>query len=364
MALRFHWSLSSVGERLRGASARAEMSALPELGLLARFCRHAEECGIESLLVAIGFHRPDPIALATALGVLTTKIKFMVAVRSGLLQPTLFVQQVNTVAALTGGRVCINVVAGHTPEEQGYYGDFLDHDERYARTDEFLAVCRALWRREGEVDFTGRHFRVEKARLNLGFQAPDRSVPEIYLGGSSEAAERLAARHADCLWRLPDAPGRIAGGARRLIEGGTEVGLFLSLLVRPTREQAVADARALLASLGDRPRRSHEEFARRSDSVAFRSSYELAEGLGSEWLTPTLWTGAVPYLGSIAMSLVGSPEDVADALLEYHAAGVSQFLLAGWPDFEEMTIFGRDVLPLVRARERAAGRAIAQGGAA
>jgi alkanesulfonate monooxygenase len=355
--LRFHWSMSSAGEKHRGAEARVAVSAMPNLDVLARFCQHAEECGMESLLTAFGFHRPDPIVLAAALGTMTRTIKFMIAVRSGVISPTLFVQQINSVAALTGGRVCLNVVAGHTPSEQKAYGDFLTHDDRYDRTDEFLTVCAALWRRDGDVDFEGKHYHIEKGRLNLPFVADDRSAPEIYLGGSSEQAEALAMKHADCMWRLPDRPEVLQPLARRLADSNTELGLLVSLLVRPTREQAIADANAMIDMLGEGPRQTHQEFAKRSDSVAFRSTYELARRAG--WLTPYLWTGAVPYMGAPAIALVGSPEDVAKGLLELKSAGVKQFLFMGWPDIEEMTTFSRDVLPLVRAMETAPAEAMA-----
>src|ERR1700686_3814362 len=115
--LRFHWSMSSAGDKLRRAKARNALSGRPDLDALVRFCRHAEGCGFESLPPPFSFARPDPLTLASALGMLTTKIKFMVAVRSGTISPTLFVQQVNTVSALTNVRVCVNVVAGHTPDE-------------------------------------------------------------------------------------------------------------------------------------------------------------------------------------------------------------------------------------------------------
>jgi alkanesulfonate monooxygenase len=351
MTLRFHWSMSSAGEKYRGAQARAAVG-VPSLETLVRFCQHAEACQIESLLTAFGFHRPDPIALAAALGVLTSQIKFMVAVRSGIFSPTAFVQQVNTVATLTGGRICLNIVAGHTPEEQRYYGDFLAHDERYDRTDEFLDVCAAFWRREAEVDFEGRYYHIEKGKLNVPFVAPDRTSPEIFLGGNSSRAEQMAIKYADCLWRLPDRPEVLRQHTPALIERGVSVGLLISLIVRPTREEALAATASLLEEVGGRPRRTHEEFAKRSDSVAFTSTYALA-AKNEEWLTDYLWSGAVPFLGAPAMAIVGTPDDVTDALFEFRDAGITQFLFMGWPDMEEMSNFHAEVLPRVRAREAA-----------
>jgi alkanesulfonate monooxygenase len=354
MPLRFHWSMSSAGESLKGAQARAAVSGIPNLEAHVRFCRQAEECGIESLLTAFGFHRADPIVLAAALGAVTTRIKFMVAVRSGVCSPTLFVQQVNSVAALTGGRICLNVVAGHTPEEQKYYGDFLSHDERYERTDEFLTVCNAFWKGSGEVNFSGRHYTIEKGKLNTPFTAPDRGAPEIFLGGNSAPAEALALKHADCMWRLPEPADRMRDKARALAEQGTEVGILVSLIVRPTPGEVLDATKRLLANFDGAPRRTHEEFARKSDSVAFTSTYKLANA--DDWPAPYLWTGAVPYMGAPAIAIVGTPSEVTDALFEYRDAGVTQFLFMGWPDLEEMTRFATEVLPLVRQREAAEAR--------
>lgn len=341
--LRFHWSMSAVGEKLRAAQSRASQSGLPPIEALVRFCRQAEEAGIDSLLTAFGFHRPDPLILATALGARTERIRFMIAVRSGLASPVAFVQQVNTLSAVIGGRVSLNVVAGHTPEEQRGYGDFLPHDERYARTGEFLSICRALWRGGDAVSFSGRYYRVEGARVNVPFVD---GMPEIYVGGNSECATALAVEHGDCLWRVPEPPASLRGKIAPLLDAGKEAGLLMSIIARPTRGEALAAARALVAEAG-RARRTHEEFASRSDSVAFTSAYRLAEA-APEWLTPTLWTGAVPYLGAPSMALVGSYDEVAESILELGEAGVSQFLFLGWPDEEELAGFAAEVLPRVR----------------
>jgi alkanesulfonate monooxygenase len=348
--LRFHWSMSSAGDKLRRAKARAALSGTPDLGALVRFCKHAEECGFESLLTAFSFARPDPLTLAAALGQLTERIKFMVAVRSGTISPTLFVQQVNTVAALTGGRVCINVVAGHTPDELRYYGDFLEHDERYARTDEFLAVCNAFWRRDGDVDFDGVHYRVEKGKLNVPFVAPDRTRPELFLGGNSAQAADLAIRHCDCLWRMPEPVEATRAAAARVLAAGKEVGILTSIIARRTRAEAVGAAHALIEEIGGDARATHEQIERRLDSVAFRAMYAMARD-DKEWPAPYLWTGAVPYLGAPSIALVGSFDDLADTIVAYKHAGISQFLFLGWPDLEEMTLFRDEVLPRVRALE-------------
>ncbi|MCI0488172.1 MAG: LLM class flavin-dependent oxidoreductase [Blastocatellia bacterium] len=350
-SLRFHWSLSQAGDKFRRSQATKEMSGLPSFEAQVDLCRRAEECGIDSMLMAIGFSRPDPLLLSTAIGMETSRIKFMVACRAGLISPAAFVQQINTLSTLIQGRVHINMVCGHTPHELRYYGDFLTHDERYDRTDEFLTVCRAFWNGREPVNFEGKYYRVEDGRLNTPFISDEREAPEIYLGGNSEKAAELAVTHASCLWRFADAPMRVRPAIAPVLEKGTEVGLLVALIARPTREESLRAAGSLIENFGAETKQVHREFARKSDSVAFTSTYKLAESAESAWLTPYLWTGAVPYLGAPAIALVGSFEDIATALMEYKEIGISQFLFLGWPDIEEMTFFGSGVLPLIRKQE-------------
>jgi alkanesulfonate monooxygenase len=349
--IRFHWSLSSVGEAMRRTQAQTQMSGAPDLDLHADFCREAERCGMEALLMAFGFARPDPFGWSAALGSLTERIKFLVAIRSGISSPTYFVQQVNTLSVITGGRVFINIVAGRAPGEHRFYGDFLSHDERYERTDEFWRICHGLWRGEGPVDFEGRHYRVEGARINTPFMS-ELGRPEIYLGGNSEQAVELAIRHADCLLTFPDAPEKLAARVRPVLDSGTEVGLMLSVIAGPTREDALTQARSVIETAGERARDVHRDVRAGTDSVGFRSIYDLAEG--DAWLTRYLWTGAVPYLGAPAISLVGSADEIAEAILEYRDVGVTQFLFTGFPDLEQMRFFGAEIMPRVREREGAA----------
>src|SRR5205085_12043618 len=148
--------------------------------------------GIESVLISFSRYEPDPFLVACALGQAVKKLKFIIAYRSGLMQPATFVQQMNTVSAMVQGRVDFNIVAGSSLAEQRGYGDFLSHDERYARAEEFLAICRSFWRSETEVDFDGKYYRVEKGRIHTPFVAPARSHPELYISGHSEPSERLA----------------------------------------------------------------------------------------------------------------------------------------------------------------------------
>jgi alkanesulfonate monooxygenase len=304
------------------------------------------------LLVDISAAKPDPIVLASALGVGTSHIEFIVACRSGLQSPAVFVQQINTLSALTGGRVSINVVAGHSPLEQRYYGDMLDHDERYARTAEFLAVCNAFWRHEEPVNFSGRYYAVEDGWLGSSFISPSRQRPELFIAGGSPAARALAISDGDCWMRLPEAPAAVEAAARPVLEAGKSVGLRFSVIGAATRADALDIAHAL-RDAADRvaPERQLEgSFVARSDSTSIKAMYKAAET--TEWLTPVLWTGLVRSHGAPTISLVGSADEIADGLMDFQRAGASQFILSGWPKSQSMKFFGEEVLPRVRRLER------------
>jgi alkanesulfonate monooxygenase len=353
MKLRFHWRLLQGGEtrgitRATGAGQRA--TGLPDLANQIEFCRDAEQCGIAGLLTDIGASKPDPMLLAAGLGLATERIEFIVAYRSGLIAPTTFVQQVNTLSALLNGRLSLNIVAGHSPPEQRYYGDFLPHQERYARTEEFLAICRAFWKDNGPVCFSGNYYRIEEGRLNTPFVSPDRSFPELFIAGGSDEARNLAISQGTLWMRLADTPEKIQSSVAPVLAANREVGLRMSIIARPTREESLRAAFSLIDGLDSTFRDAEKErrFILKSDSVSIRETYALAE---NEWLNPWLWAGAVRTHGAPAVALVGDYDEVARGLIEYAALGVSQFILSGWPKREEMIRFGNEVLPRVRELE-------------
>lgn len=357
MPLRFHWRLPLGGEtsgitRL-SMSERVE-TGLPDLAAQVSFCRCAEDVGIDSLLIDFGASKPDPILLAAALGMATSRIKFIVAYRSGLIAPTSFVQQLNTLSALIQGRFLLNIVAGYSTAEQMFYGDFLAHDERYERTEEFLAICRELWSGNGDPSFTGKYYRIGHGRLNTPFIATDRVFPEILVSGSSPPAQSLALRQGTCWMRLADTPEVLRPLTMAAAEQGLDVGLRMSVICRRTREEAISAAQDLIRtpeSIASLAMLAEKEFVKKVDSSSIKATFELAE---SEWLTSCLWTGAVRSHGAPSIALVGTPEEIAAAIMEYRSIGVTQFIFSGWPKLDEMIYFGHNVIPMVRDIENSA----------
>jgi alkanesulfonate monooxygenase len=362
MNLRFHWMLPKGGEvaldkpqtpqaaahyRIH-ATASDSPAPLPDMEGWTHFARHAEAAGIDSVLISFSRYEPDPFVVSCALGQATTKLKFIAAYRSGLMQPTTFVQQMNTLSALVQGRVSLNVVAGSSKAEQHGYGDFLAHDERYARAEEFLAVCHSFWRADGDVNFAGKYYRVEEGKLHTPFLSPDRSAPEVYVSGHSESAEKLALTQGSCLLRVADAPEKLAPTVARLRQQGIEVCLRMGVLSRPTRDEAITVAESLLPER-DIPR-EERSIAAKDDSQMYREATRV-DVQGKNWLTPSLWTGLVPYYGPVWTTLLGTPAQITETLLEYKRIGVTQFIMSGWPELDQVVAFGRDVVPLVRQAE-------------
>lgn len=323
-------------------------AGLPDMEGWVRFAQSAEQVGIESVLLSFSRYEPDTFLVACAVGQATAKLKFIAAYRAGLMQPATFVHQVNTLSALIGGRVALNIVAGSSTAEQRGYGDFLEHDERYARADEFLAICHAFWRDDGEVEFDGKFCRLEGGKLHTRFLAPDRAAPEIYVSGHSEQAQQLALTRGSCWLRLIDTPDNLLPFVTRFRDHGVEVCLRVCVMCRPTREEALGAAQALLPD--DDIRMQERKILEGSDSQTLKQALAAADEVG--WLSPHLWTGLVPYYGSSAITLVGTPKALAEIFLEYKQIGVTQFIISGWPKLDEMLIFGREVLPLIRAAEQ------------
>ena len=356
MSLRFHWMMPKGGEVAMRTpqetnrvltTKETSPASMPDMEGWTRFAAAAEDAGIESVLLSFSRYEPDTILVACAVGMATKKLKSIVAYRSGLMQPTTFVQQINTLSALIGGRVALNIVAGSSTAEQRGYVDYLEHDQRYERATEFLAICRSFWCNGKQVDYSGDYFKVEQGRVFTPFVAPDRRHPEIYVSGHSEPARTLAMTQGTCWLRLIDTPEHLAPQVARIREAGKEVCLRLCVVCRPTKEEALQAALALLPE--ESIAAEERAILMRSDSKTLHDALAAADDRG--WLNDQLWAGLVPYYGSSAMTLVGTPEQLADAFLEYGKIGVTQFIIAGWPKLDEMVGFGRDVLPLIRTRE-------------
>ena len=358
MSLTFHWFLPTNGGDGRqvvggGHGVRAGASGRPaSVPYLGQIARSAEQLGFEAALTPTGAWCEDAWLTTAMLSQVSERLKFLVAFRPGLTSPTLAAQMATTFQNLSGGRLLLNVVTGGESQEQRGYGDFLDKEARYVRCGEFLEVVRRLWSGE-EVTFEGEHIKVEGAKLQ---QLPD-PQPELYFGGSSPIAGEIAAKHADVYltWGEPPAAvaGKIAWIRELAAEEGRELrfGIRMHTITRDTSEAAWVEAQRLLDHIDDDDIKRVQDGLRRSESEGQRRMLELNRGSRDDLeIHPNVWAGIGLVRGGAGTALVGSHEEVADRIAEYHDLGIDEFVLSGYPHLEEAYWFGEGVLPVLAER--------------
>ncbi|MFF5438970.1 LLM class flavin-dependent oxidoreductase [Streptomyces achromogenes] len=359
MSLTFHWFLPTNGDSRDvvggGHGSPATVSGRdrpPTVAYLSQIARAAEELGFVAALTPTGAWCEDAWLTTAMVSQHTERLKFLVAFRPGFVSPTLAAQMAATFQRQTGGRLLLNVVTGGESREQRAYGDFLDKDARYRRTGEFLHVVRELWGGKS-VDLHGEHLRVEEARLS---RVPD-PVPEVYFGGSSPAAGEVAARYADVYLTWGEPPAQVAAkiawvrGLAAAHGRTPRFGIRLHVITRDTAAQAWAEADRLLDGFGPETVRAVQEGLGRSESEGQRRMLALHGGSrdGLE-IHPNLWAGIGLVRGGAGTALVGSHEEVAERIKEYHALGIDEFVLSGYPHLEEAYWFGEGVLPRLAAQ--------------
>ncbi|WP_433802470.1 LLM class flavin-dependent oxidoreductase [Actinomycetospora sp. CA-084318] len=347
MSITAHWFLPTYGDS-RGlvggghgmAASAAGTPREASLGYLAQIARAAETVGFEGALTPTGAWCEDAWLTTAMLAAESERLKFLVAFRPGGTSPTLAAQMGATFQRHSGGRLLVNVVTGGEPAEQRAYGDFLDKDDRYTRTGEFLDVVRRLWAGE-EVTLEGEQVHVEGAKLE---RVPD-PVPPIYFGGSSAKAGEVASKHVDVYltWGEPPAQvqEKITWIRKLAADEGREVrfGIRLHVITRDTADAAWAQAEELLRGIPDHMIENVQAGLARSESVGQQRMRSLHDG-GAKTaadleVSPNLWAGVGLVRGGAGTALVGSHAEVADRMAEYHDLGITEFVLSGHPHLEE-----------------------------
>ena len=359
-----HWFLPTAGDGrtivARRHADRGEAGTAPrepDIDYLAQVARAAEAQGFHGVLTPTGTYCEDAWLSTAALLRETRTLRFLVAFRPGVLSPTLAAQMASTYQRVSGGRLMLNIVTGGDAVEQQRFGDWASHDERYARTDEFLSVLRGAWGAD-PADFEGRHYRVAGATT---LATPD-PVPPIYFGGSSDAALPVAARHSDVYLTWGEPPGAVAEKVERVRGLADELGrsprfgIRLHVITRDTADQAWAQARQLLDALDPAEVREAQAVLRSSQSVGQQRMLDLHRGTSTDLeISPNLWAGVGLVRGGAGTALVGSHAQVADRIAEYHELGIDEFVLSGYPHLEEVYRVGEGLLPELDRRGLLAG---------
>jgi alkanesulfonate monooxygenase len=365
MPVTLHWFLPtngdsradlSLGNAVGAAGSRvavggASVDRRPTLDYLAQIAAAAESLGFDAALTPTSSWCEDAWLTTAALSQRTQTFRFLVAFRPGMQRPTYAAHQAATFQRLTGNRLLLNVVVGGDDLEQRRYGDALGKADRYARCGEALQIIRQLWTGD-VVDFKGKHLWVEGAQLE-----PPPVAPEIYFGGSSAPAIEVAAKHADVYltWGEPPAAveDKIAAVRAAAAEQGRELrfGIRLHAIARDTAAEAWAEADRLLAGLDPGQIEAAQLIQRASQSEGQRRMTELHGGTTDNLVvSPNLWAGVGLVRGGAGTALVGSHEEIADRIAEYHAIGIDEFVLSGYPHLEEVYRFGEGVTPVLAQR--------------
>lgn len=363
MSLHLHWYLPTngdgrgiVGSGRAGSSGIGDAEAVerpPDIDYLAQIARAAEQLGFEAMLTPTGSWCEDAWITTAALSQVTSRLRFLVAFRPGFLSPTLAAQQAQTFQRISAGRLYLNVVTGGDPTEQRRFGDFLSHDERYARTAEFLQVLRGA-SGPAPFDFAGKYFQVEGATSR-----PSRwGMPPVFFGGASPAAEDVAAAHADVYLAWGETPPQLKERLDRMREKAAAAGnddlrfgIRLHVLGRDTARLAWDEAGRMIENLSPERIASAQADLAKMDSVGQRRMQDLHGGRREDLeIYPNLWAGYGLVRGGAGTALVGSHEQVAERLEEYHALGIDHAILSGQPHLEEAYWFAEGAGRLLRRR--------------
>jgi alkanesulfonate monooxygenase len=298
-----------------------------------------DELGYYGALLPTGRTCDDAWIAAAALIPLTRRMRFLVAIRPGLMSPTVTARMVTTFDRYSGGRLPLNVVTGGDPVELAGDGLHLKHEERYALTSEFLSIFLRVLAGEA-VDHAGKYLTVNDAKLyRPGVQKPH---PEIWFGGSSTAGHHVAAEYVDVYLSWGEPPADVLAKlsevrALAAARGRTvRFGLRIHVIVRETEREAWAAADDLIRYVTDESIAAAQKSFARFDSVGQRRMAQLHGGRreGLE-ISPNLWAGVGLVRGGAGTALVGDPGTVAARLREYASLGIETFILSGYPHLEE-----------------------------
>jgi alkanesulfonate monooxygenase len=324
---------------------------VPDIGYIGQIARSAEQLGFAGALTPVSSWCEDAWIMTAGLTQVTERFKFLVALRPGLLSPTLAAHMAATYQRISRGRLLLNIVTGGDDAEQRRFGDRLGKADRYRRAGEFLHILRELWTGE-PVDFAGEYLGVSGAQI-----IPAAIWPEIYLGGSSAGAVDVAARYADVYLTWGEPPGDVADkldGVRAAAKAaGRELrfGIRLHVIARDSSAEAWAQAQRLLDGLDPAAIERAQAIQRASGSEGQRRMVALHGGRTDALeVSPNLWAGVGLVRGGAGTALVGSHEEVADRIAEYHGLGIDEFILSGYPHLEEAYQVGEGVLPVLRRR--------------
>jgi len=362
---------------IAGTNPASEVTPRPggslDLDYTRRLARAHEDHGWDRILFAYHSGSPDPAQVAAYVAGHTDRIKLVLAQRPNVSVPTYAAKTFATLDHLSGGRFEVHFITGGSTADQAAEGDYLDKDTRYERTREYIQIVKRAWTSTDPFDYEGKHYQLRNFRADIfPVQQPR---PRISFGGSSAAAYAVGAAESDvyALWGEPlagtreqiasiEAASTAAGRAER-----PRLQIAFRPIIAPTEQLAWEKAEQILGRIKGV-----------KDGIGFPRAARTPENAGSQrllaavadgdrhdralWTAPTALTGG----GGNSTALVGTPETVAAALLDYYDLGITLLSARGYDIYDDAIDFGRYVIPIVREevakRDAAAASAAAPTG--
>ena len=339
-----------------GINPGAEAPSGVDPGYILDFARAHEDAGFDMVLTGYSSSTPDGFEVAGYAAAHTERLGYLIAHRPGFVAPTLAARKAATLDQLTGGRIALHIITGGSDVEQRQDGDWLDHDARYRRTDEYLDIIRRVWTSDEPFDHQGEFYNLRGAYS----QARCRQRPHapLFFGGASDIALDVASRRADllALWGEPRAAiaERIADTRRRVAAVGRDPEqMRFSLSARPiladTEDEAWKKAERILTRVKRTTsgRVAPDTPTRLQSEGAWRLMRFAAEG---DVHDERLWMPIAAASGASGSTtcLVGTPRQVADSLLAYYDLGCGAFIIRGFDPLTDAVDYGRELIPMVR----------------
>jgi alkanesulfonate monooxygenase len=349
--LEFGWFLPTAGDTTAYGVASAQVA--PSLELFDKVVAAAETAGFEYMLVPVQTACWEAWISSAMMVARSKSIRMLVAARPSYINPVLLAKMVAAFDQLSGGRICINLIAGQSEQENASEGIKWGKEERYEIMEEEVSLLKLLWTQPA-VTFDGKFYQLKGAQVRpRPFQKPH---PPFYLGGGSQQAWEISAKHSDVHLFWGDTYDRIRTNMAVIREMAAKhgradkigFGMRLQIVCRETEAEAWDFAHNLVGHATEAQQAFVKE--RFANSEANRRVRELATV--GEVIEKNLFTGITKVRPGAGIAIVGTPEQCADTLQDFIDLGCHSFCLSGYLHDEEAERFGRLVMPILRQRNR------------
>lgn len=350
------------------SESRGAHGPVVDVDYTVQFARAHEEAGFDRILIGYGSAWPEGTQVAGHVAANTESLGLLVAHRPGFVAPTLASRLFATLDQFSRGRVAVHIITGGSDSEQRRDGDYLGHDERYDRTDEYLTVLRRAWTSSEPFSYEGVHYKFEDYAAGV-LPYGERHLP-LFFGGSSAAAYKVGGKHADTfmLWGEPLAEtaeqiASVRAAAEAAGRPAPRISVSFRPITAPTDDQAWNRAHDVLDKINNGPAKAWLEKMRFSNQTPENEGSKrlLAAAAKGELHDRALWTPTSTAVGGGGNStaLVGSPDTVTQAILDYVEIGVDTVLIRGYDPLDDVVDWGKHLIPQVReelARRRPAAQ--------